>query len=301
MKKLLSFMIIIILCISFVACGEGDVTLFSVIEKKDIDYNARLTDTVISYKGKTYRYNNGFEKFTTDMTELLKTCQVSYTEDFSETDNQFRISFWSIENSYIYLYFNEADQIKICDDMEINNTYTAKGIYEKVLAYIKPICEETDKYYSLEQSDDAQTSKYEVYSKSGNVLEQNEADRNPHISRVTQNVVCLWIQEGTSASEIINTYFNWETGVVSKSYSGCTDVYQGYLSCGGNNKIEIRKLFDDEILFEVDKLDRPFSDMEDSIISAYFTDDGTQIKVKYADENYEIVEEFIDIPDDIIK
>jgi len=301
MKKLFSILLIIVMAISLVACGESEIVLSSVIEQKEIDFDARLTDTVISHKGKTYRYNNGFENFTADMNSFLKTCQVSEAKNFADSENQITVSFWDTQNNYIYLYFNEADQVRVCDNMEIDATYTAEGLYTKVLDYIQPTCDETDKYYSLEQSDDVQTSKYEIYSKSGSMLEQDEADRNPHISRVSEDVICLWIQEGTSASEIINTYYNWETGTVSKSYSGCTDVYKDYLSCGGKNKVEIRKLFQDEILYTIDKFDKPFSDMEDSIISAYFTDDGSQLQVKYVDENYEIIDELIDIPKDVMK
>lgn len=301
MKRLFSLILIFILCFTFVACGESEILLSSVVEKKDIDFDARLSDTVISYEGRTYRYNNGFESFTAQMMNFLKTCQVTASENFADTENQISISFWDINNAYIYVYVNEADQLKVCDDAEIDENYTCSGIYEKVLAYIQPICEETDKYYKLEQPVNVQTSSYEIYNKNGNVLEQDAADRNPHLSRISDDIICLWIQEGTGASGIINTFYNWETGAISKSYTGYTDVYDGYLCCGGYNKVEISRLFDDEILYTVEEFSKPFSDMEDSIISAYFSDDGTQLLVQYVDENYEIVDEAIDIPKDVMK
>lgn len=301
MKGIIAIILTLVLCFSMVACGKTAGNLKEAMTKGNVDYNDLLTDTEISYQNQTYRFNNKYDNFTLNLYNSLEEYTLEKNENYAETDNQYMISFWNFGTGYVSVFINDADQIRVLGDVGEPEHYISSGIYKKIQAELTPVIEKTSKYYSLKQDKNIQTSEYKIFDKKGNLMADNSADRNPHIYQLSDEVVAMWIQEGSLASTRSNTYFNWETGDISAEYKGYADEYGNYVCCGSNNKVDICDMFSGNVQYTFDKFSKDFSDMEDSIISVRFSNDGKQILVQYVDVNYEIVDEALDIPAGVMK
>ena len=185
MKRVIAIILTLILCFSMASCGSGASNLKEALVKDTVDYNDLLTDTVISYDNHTYRFNNKYNNFTAELMDSFEDYELESNDSYADTDNQYEISFWSFTTGYIALYINDADQIRVSDDMAEAKYYFSSGIYKKIQEKLDPVIDKASKYYSLEQNKEYQTSTYQIFDKEGRLMADDSADRNPHILQLS--------------------------------------------------------------------------------------------------------------------
>lgn len=256
----------------------------------------------INYDNREYNFNNKYKPYVKDFSEFLNGFEMKPVTEPQTTDEYVYVRFLTSDWESIVILFYTNDVIELSVDGFINEeSFISEGSFEKLNEYLEPIFSETDLHYKKGTTPVTQRYEYAVYDKERNVLVYEISSRTPHITRESEDIICLWIQGGTGICSRWSVYYNYKTGEISPTYSGQTDSY-GNLTCNtGSGIVEISDIFSGEIVYTIDDFDEPIATFVENISSAYFSEDGSQIIVEYLNTEVETCRQVYELPASVIK
>lgn len=298
MKKL-SLVIAVVFIISLCSCS-------STSEKQTLqdllcsykDFSAERCTGLDVYDGENiYRFSNKFDKVPEAFYNSLSLYEIQIVSEEEVAYNYIYITFDNPYADMLSLQVDDKDHIVI--DHDNGTVYKCEGIYDSLQEYFKPIFSESNFAYMVGSTPVFNQYEYVIYDKNHNLIKNDTLRSQPHITKISDDEVCLWVQAGTGIYARWSIYYNRATGEASPTYSGQTDSY-GNLTCNtSSGKVIVSDIFSGQELYVIDKFNEPLADFIENISSAYFTEDGTQIKVVYKNQSNEDCEQVFDLPQNI--
>lgn len=248
------------------------------------------------YSGEDYHFTNRntefFNEFITFFENKSVTVRKTNTDDFKE----FYITFYDGENS-ISLSIYQNDIITIRDKADSYYYYCA-DIYREFKTAFTPFLQENSQFCRSASTAVAFKNEYAIYDKDHNILESDYISRTPYLF-YRDEIVHLWVQSGTGTLTRSAKFFDVEKGLISPEYYGQTDYFGELVISTSSSQIFIFKMFSGEELYCFDQFEEPLGDCTENIQSAYFTEDGTKIVVKYFNADFETRTQIFTIPQSI--
>ncbi len=302
MKKI-SLLIVVTFLMCMGSCGAitEKQTLQDIITCSNVDFTDRNIQLNVHFYDRIYfldnKYNNAVENFYKSLNEY----EVEPVSEIKKTDIRYYIVFTTTDWEHINVIIDNEDQIEVSLGILTESSYyKCDGLYNALQEYFEPIFKESDLCYKVGITPVSHQYEYVIYDKDLNSIKYDLKSRQPNITRISEDVICLWCQEGTGIYARWSTYYNRETGEVSPKYSGQTDAF-GTLTCNtGSGKVIVSDIFSGEELYVIEKFNEPLADSVENIVSAYFAEDGTQITVVYKNQNNEECEQIFDLPQIIL-
>lgn len=304
MLRKINLMLVAVLIFCMCGCGnsENKTTFKQVVSGQNFTFDSRNTLLTINYGNREYNFNNKYKPYVKDFSEFLNEFEIKSVNEPQTTDEyvyvRFLTSDW--ERIGIFFYTNDVIELNIGHGLE-KEFFISEDIFEKIKEYLEPILSETDLYYKKGTTPVTQRYEYAVYDEERNVLVCEISSRTPHITRESEDIICLWIQGGTGIYSRWSVYYNHRTGEISPTYNGQTDSY-GTLTCNtGSGVVEVSDIFSGEVVYTIDNFDEPIGDFVENISSAYFSEDGSQIIVEYLNTEVETCQQVYKLPASIVK
>ncbi len=299
MKKI-SLLIVVAFLLCLCSC-EGTTekqTLQDIIKSDKNVFSLRNTEIDVYNNNDIHLFSNMYDRVPEAFYNSLNQYEVEVVAEKEQAYNHIYINFNNPYSDTISLNIDDKDQIIL--DYAYDNVYKCEGIYDALQEYFKPIFKESNLCYKVGSTPVLNQYEYVIYDKDLNTIKYDLIRRQPHITRVSEDVTCLWCQTGTGILSRWSIYYNRATGEASPTYSGQTDSY-GNLTCNtGSSKVIVSDIFSGEELYIIDEFNEPLADFVENIASAYFTEDGTQIKVVYRNQNNVECEQIFDLPQEIL-
>ncbi|MBR4286974.1 MAG: hypothetical protein IKT55_04640 [Clostridia bacterium] len=294
-------LLVIALFLSLCCCShvaEKQTLQDLVVSCKNIS-SARCTQATVSVDGKIYFFSNGYDRIPEDFYNSLNQYEIEEVTEKEVSYNQIYIDFYNPYEDGLDLCVDEKDHIII--DNDYDKVYKCEGIYDSLREYFKPIFAESNLCYQVGHTPVTYGYEYVIYDKEYQTIKYDTSSRQPHITRINDDVVCLWIQGGTGILARWSVYYNTATGEISPTYNGQTDSY-GTLTCNtGSGIVEVSDIFSGEIVYTIDDFDEPIATFVENISSAYFSEDGSQIIVEYLNTEVETCRQVYELPASVIK
>ncbi len=299
MKKI-SLVIVLSLLVCLCSCSfvTEKQMLQNIIVIDESVFSIRTTEMDVYMGENIYCFSNKYDRVLQDFYNSLNEYEIGKVSEKEKSYNNIHIRFNTQYQGIVSLTIDDKDQIVL--DSDFDNIYKCEGIYDAFQEYFEPIFSESNKYYKIGRVPISMQYEYVIYKKDLSTIRFDTTRSQPHITRISEDVVCLWCQAGTGIYARWSVYYNRVTGEVSPTYNGQTDSY-GNLTCNtGSGKVVVSDIFSGQELYVIDKFNEPPADYFENIVSAYFTEDGTQIKVVYKNQNNVDCEQVFDLPQDIL-
>lgn len=300
MKKLSALIVFcFLLCLCSCSQATEKQTLQDMINLDKSVFSLRNTEIDVYNGEDIYRFSNKYDRVPEDFYNSLNQYEVEVVTEKENAYNHIYINF-RFNNPYsdtISLNIDEKNQIIL--NYDYDKVYKCEGIYDALQEYFKPIFSESNFAYMVGSTPVFNQYEYVIFDKNHNLIKNDTLRSQPHITKISDDEVCLWVQAGTGIYTRWSIYYNRVTGEVSPTYNGQTDSY-GNLTCNtGSGKVIVSDIFSGQELYVIDKFNEPLADYFENIVSAYFTEDGTQIKVVYKNQSNEDCEQVFDLPQNI--
>ena len=275
---------------------ESLITLKSAFQRNEIDLDANHIEISI-ISDETVRFTNRNADFYKEFISFLENTKLSSKKIPKPDAERFYISIREDRNIFpFHIYKNDVVKIHITS-IE-SRSYYCKGIYKKFIKTFDKFFSESKKYCRVAQTPIAGMNEYRISSKDDVTLEYDCISRNPYIF-YNSGIVHLWVQSGTGTLTRSAKFFDVEKGLISPEYYGQTDYFGELVISTSSSQIFIFKMFSGEELYCFDQFEEPLGDCTENIQSAYFTEDGTKIMVKYFNADFETRTQIFTIPQSI--
>lgn len=204
------------------------------------------------------------------------------------------ITFVNLDYDYLTISINEKGQLK---RSVVNDAcFQGDGIYEAFIRCISPYVEKNAKYVQAVYGENY-SKDYVIWNAKGEVIYEGNNFREERLVLVNDKIVHRWGQAGTGLLTRWAVFYDVKNNRISPNYYGQTD------SCGelalsvASKAVVVFDMFNGEELYRFDTFEYPLLDAIESIVFAYFINDGKQILVSYRDENGEERRQTFDLPE----
>lgn len=298
MKKVSALIVFcFLLCLCSCSNATEKQTLQDLINPDKEVFTSRNTEIDVYTDNSVYLFSNKYDRVPESFYNSLNQYEVKQVAEKELPANHIYINFNNPYEDTISIDIDDKDQIIL--DYDNEKLYKCEGIYDAVLDFFKPAFNESDKCFTAGLAPETMKYEYVIYDKDHNTIKADSIGRQPHITRTGEDIICLWCQSGTGTLTRWSVYYNRATGEASPTYNGQTDSY-GNLTCNtGSGKVAVSDIFSGQELYVIDKFNEPLADFIENISSAYFTEDGTQIKVVYKNQSNVDCEQVFDLPQNI--
>ena len=96
-------------------------------------------------------------------------------------------------------------------------------------------------------------------------------------------------------------FYNFKTGEKSPDYYGQIDSFGNLVSSTNSRSVTISDMFSGKELLVIDDFKEEIADHVESVISAYFNEDGTKIEIEYHTKQGEEATDIIDLPSEVLE
>lgn len=294
MKKISAFLLtIIILFVSGCSAAQNADTnnsnadssddvmsLKSAVCDETFDFNDNYVQIGITAEYDYYCFSNRNQSFFNEILDFLTSTHIKPTNNYEHGTNELYITFCDSNFTYQSLNINEKDQVCIYDGTA-ETKYSSEGVYNKLIECLTPHLKSYEKYCRAATTPILHMYEYAVYDKDGQILESDSVSKEPYLFWDGSNTVHIWGQRGTVQLTRWARFFDVESGKTSPAFYGQTD-YLGELVCAAESgQVGLYDMFSGKLLYCFDKFDKPTADDPESIISAYFSNDGKELIVCY--------------------
>lgn len=304
MKRITGLILSIALIFGLVGCakGEDQKTLANVLEMKT-DASLKDFDKIfVSYKDTLYTITNT-DNFVKNFYIALADFKVEEIQtEKVYSDDDFYIDLSKVGyNEYISFSVNSKDEIIIHRSMEGYDFYKCDGIFDRFNEILSPEFKKQDNYYSVKYDKETFLYEYKIYDVNENLIEEETTNREPHIFLERKDIICKWIQAGTGILTRTGYFYNFKTGEKSPSYCGQIDSFGNLVSNTNSKSVTISDMFSGKELLVIDDFKEEIADYMEAVISAYFSEDGTKIEIKYHTKQGEEATDIIDLPSEVLE
>ena len=188
----------------------------------------------------------------------------------------------------------EGDVIEVWNAAE-RRWYACEGVYEGFTKTFEPFLTENRSYCRSACTPVRNMYEYVIYDQNGTVLESDYISREPHLF-YDSGIVHLWIQAGTGTLTRGGKFFDVKTGRISPEYYGQTDFFGDKVCATGPSEVTVYEMFSGEPICVLDHFEQPLADCLETILSARFSEDGTQITVEYLNADFEEASQIFLLP-----
>ena len=307
MKRMISLILSITLIVVLVSCAKGEkATLKEVLKLHSATPVSELNEfdeLMISIDNKRYRINNAND-FVSGFCDELDRYRLEEIEienyNIDVQDYYFSLDKESGWNSGVAFCINQDDEIQVRYNFTKSKYYKCKGVFDEITSFLASELEYQDKHYSIKSTEDY-LEEYEIYDVKGNVLEKEKTSEYPHIYLQSENIICKWIQGGTGVLSRWGNFYNFKTGEKSPDYYGQIDSFGNLVSSTNSRSVTISDMFSGKELLVIDDFKEEIADHVESVISAYFNEDGTKIEIEYHTKQGEEATDIIDLPSEVLE
>lgn len=245
------------------------------------------------HSDENYYFSNRNKSFYQEFTAFLKDVELR-SHPVEKIDSKcFYISIFDGENDASFSVY-ETDNIIIFNLTE-SYYYYCEGIYERFINTFDTFLTENQKYCRSASTPIRHMNEYVIFDKNNNVLESDYTSRTPRLF-YNSGIVHLWGQSGTGVLTRWARFFDVEKGLVSPDYYGQTDFFGDMVCATGSSSVFVYEMFSGKQICVFDQFEKPLGDCIENIRSAYFSEDGTQIIVKYLNADFETELQIFNVP-----
>ena len=239
------------------------------------------------FSDENYWFSNRNKSFYNNFIAFLKNVKFySQQVEVEKVDSKnFYISVFD-ETNYVSFYIYENDIIEIVDDAD-RCYYYCDNVYKKFIETFETFFNENQKYCRSAVTPIREWYEYAVYDRNHNVLESDYSIKTPYLY-YNSGIVHLCGQAGTGSLARWARFFDVENGLISPNYYGQTDFFGDMVSATDSSRVVVYEMFSGKQICVFNQFEKPLCDCTENIQSAYFSEDGTQLVVKYMNSKYEI-------------
>lgn len=302
MKRIISLILSITLIMGLVGCAkEEKATLKETLEMYSDTPVYELNELRVSTGNKEYHINN-LNNFVYEFCDELDGYNLEEIEKYNKETQDCYISLdkESVGNSGVSFCINQEDEIQVYYNFTECKYYKCNGIFDEITSFLASELDYQDKYYSIKSTEDY-LYEYEIYDVKGNILEKEKTSRYPHVFLQSENIICKWSQGGTGALSRGGNFYNFKTGEKSPDYCGQIDSFDNLVSNTNSKSVTISDMFSGKELLVIDDFKEEIADYLESVISAYFSEDGTKIEIIYHTKQGKEATDIIDLPSEVLE
>ncbi len=283
MKRLVSLFLCLLLLCSFAGCKNKDTEskadASAPTEKIKLPV-VGFVEMIAVQNGYHCFFKNGNDNIIEDFVAMLEGELAFAEKEYTASEEEFYIELDTV-TEVVSFKINSKDQIHMLDQNAKSTYFRRDGVYETVMQMIGVKMSRESQYYSITQNNTTQKYEYKLTDASGKTLESGESNTLPHISRFSDNIAVLSIQEGADKMTRSNVFFNLESGEKSPVYYGQVDCFGNYVSYTASGSVKICDMFTKQEVKVIDKFEKELYVSGNNIASAYFVADGTVLDVYY--------------------
>lgn len=304
----------VIVCLLLSACTPNDVlSVEQPIEQRSLENTISLKSAVcienfdlndvcleISvYTDECYYFNKQNKEFTKAFLSFLENTNVENTTGYDLNACDIYITFENSKDIIQSFSVNENNQVRVFDKAT-PIVYECEDIYKTLTAFINPYLKHNANFCRVASTPIRYMHEYAIYDKDYNVIQSDYIGREPHIFLNDSNIVHLWVQSGTGALSRWAQFFDVNNGTKSPTYYGQTDSFGNLVSATENRQVSIYDMFSGDLLYCIDKFEKPLAYYYENIVSAYFSEDGAKLIVQYFSNDTETQVQIFDLPQNLI-